>query len=433
MKIPQSDSLSTSYMNRIFDSTTATYKFYWFLSILDMHIQGASEMKALDVCARMVAYAWYPIEYFRLSFGVGDSMSGIIPRVAELTGITVDDRLDDKNEVIARAVEQNAGVRRAVKILLQNVPYRFQKPWIDTPDNMEMKRRSQSLENDCLYSLSGQGEGLTVTINPRWSQYLITNYEILRSFTLWHLARFIQQKNPNVPNVAGKLIRPEQREPLTRQKHFWNKVIEIGGAVRCIYTGKELMNVSNLLKPKGTAYYAVRRDLDREGFRMHAIHRQYTYQCNVKLPFRSMVANSSFELYQYTPFNQLPREEGERCPFCKLSRRVEIICETATCVAFYDGYPVSPGHALIIPKRHVASYFDLTNHEREAINVMLQYVKQKVDERFHPDAYNIGINVGNDAGQSVFHCHVHLIPRYEGDVENPKGGVRGVIPGKQKY
>ena len=116
-----------------------------------------------------------------------------------------------------------------------------------------------------------------------------------------------------------------------------------------------------------------------------------------------------------------------------LSRRVEIICETATCVAFFDGYPVSSGHALIVPKRHVSSYFDLTDHEREAMNVMLQYVKRVVDERFHPDGYNIGINVGQAAGQSVYHCHMYLIPRYAGDVENPKGGVRGVIPTKQKY
>ena len=194
-----------------------------------------------------------------------------------------------------------------------------------------------------------------------------------------------------------------------------------------------LMNVTNLLSPKGTAYFAVRRDLTEEGFRLHAIHKQYTYQCNVKLPYKSLVANKSYELYQYNHFNQLPRKEGEKCPFCKLSRRVEIICETATCVAFYDGYPVSQGHALIIPKRHVASYFDLTNHEREAMNVVLQYVKQKVDERYHPDGYNVGINVGEHAGQSVFHCHMHLIPRYKGDVPNPKGGVRGVIPNKQKY
>ena len=194
-----------------------------------------------------------------------------------------------------------------------------------------------------------------------------------------------------------------------------------------------MMNVTNLLSPKGTAFFAVRRDLIEEGFRLHAIHKQYTYQCNVELPFQSLVRNSSYELYQYNHFNKLPRKEGETCPFCKLSRRVEIICETATCVAFYDGYPVSPGHALIIPKRHVANYFDLTNHEREAMNVMLQYVKRKIDERFHPDGYNIGINVNEAAGQSVFHVHMHLIPRYKGDVEKPKGGVRGVIPSKQSY
>lgn len=153
----------------------------------------------------------------------------------------------------------------------------------------------------------------------------------------------------------------------------------------------------------------------------------------MRLPFQSLERNASYELYQYQHFNKLPRKEGEVCPFCRLSRRVEIICETATCVAFYDGYPVSPGHALIIPKRHVASYFDLTNHEREAMNVVLQYVKQKVDERFHPDGYNVGINVNEAAGQSVFHVHMHLIPRYKGDVPNPKGGVRGVIPSKQSY
>jgi len=194
-----------------------------------------------------------------------------------------------------------------------------------------------------------------------------------------------------------------------------------------------LMNVTNLLSPKGTAYFTVRRDLKEEGFRLHAIHKQYTYQCNVKLPYKSLVANKSYELYQYNHFNKLPRKEGEKCYFCKLSRKVEIICETATCVAFYDGYPVSPGHALIIPKRHVASYRDLTNHEKEAMNVVQEYVMKKIDERFHPDGYNVGINIGEAAGQSVFHCHMHIIPRYKGDVPNPKGGVRGVIPSKQSY
>lgn len=101
--------------------------------------------------------------------------------------------------------------------------------------------------------------------------------------------------------------------------------------------------------------------------------------------------------------------------------------------AFFDGYPVSKGHTLIIPKRHVASYFDLTTREQRALWLLVNHCKKLLTERFHPDGFNVGINVGEAAGQSVFHVHIHLIPRYKGDVENPKGGVRGVIHEKQKY
>lgn len=103
--LPYSESLSTSFMNRVFDTTTATYKFYWLLALLDMYVkEKKSEMRALDIASRMVAYAWYPIEYFRLSFGKGDSMSQIIPNIAELTGITVDDKLDNKADSIIEAM-----------------------------------------------------------------------------------------------------------------------------------------------------------------------------------------------------------------------------------------------------------------------------------------------------------------------------------------
>ena len=131
-------------------------------------------------------------------------------------------------------------VKDKVKILLDKVPFRFQSPWIDTSNDAEMKLRSQALENDCLYSLTGSGESLLVTINPKWELYLKTNYEILRDFALWNLSLFLQSKNPNVPNIAGKLIRPENREALTKQKKFWNTVIEIGGSLHCIYTSSEL-------------------------------------------------------------------------------------------------------------------------------------------------------------------------------------------------
>ena len=122
----------------------------------------------------------------------------------------------------------------------------------------------------------------------------------------------------------------------------------------------------------------------------------------------------------------------DQCIFCNLSSE-RIIAENELCLAIRDGFPVSEGHTLIIPKRHVADYFDLTPNEIAAMQTMMKEIKCQLDNELHPDGYNIGINVSAAAGQTVFHVHMHLIPRYIGDVENPKGGVRGVIPGKQKY
>jgi diadenosine tetraphosphate (Ap4A) HIT family hydrolase len=121
------------------------------------------------------------------------------------------------------------------------------------------------------------------------------------------------------------------------------------------------------------------------------------------------------------------------CPFCKAESERDIIASSSFSVAFFDGFPVSPGHALIIPKRHVSSFFDLSQEERQDLLSLADSVKQIVEERYHPDGYNIGVNVGEAAGQSIFHVHMHLIPRYQGDVPNPRGGVRGVIPDKQNY
>ena len=121
------------------------------------------------------------------------------------------------------------------------------------------------------------------------------------------------------------------------------------------------------------------------------------------------------------------------CPFCIVESEREIIASSLLSVAFYDGFPVSPGHALIIPKRHVSSFFDLSKEERQDLLNLADSVKRILEERYHPDGYNIGINVGEAAGQSIFHVHMHLIPRYQGDVPSPRGGVRGVIPTKQNY
>ena len=121
------------------------------------------------------------------------------------------------------------------------------------------------------------------------------------------------------------------------------------------------------------------------------------------------------------------------CVFCNIEpERVETENELASCV--YDAYPVTPLHALIIPKRHVETYFDLTDEEREACHRLIVAMKntiQATDESV--DGFNIGMNSGVSAGQTVPHCHIHLIPRRSGDMADPRGGVRGVIPCQQKY
>ena len=123
----------------------------------------------------------------------------------------------------------------------------------------------------------------------------------------------------------------------------------------------------------------------------------------------------------------------DKCPFCNVEPEREIIASSSFSMAFFDGFPVSPGHVLIIPRRHVASFFELTLEERIDMLNLADDVKRIVDDKFHPDGYNIGVNIGEAAGQSIFHVHMHLIPRYSGDVPNPRGGVRGVIPARQNY
>ena len=112
---------------------------------------------------------------------------------------------------------------------------------------------------------------------------------------------------------------------------------------------------------------------------------------------------------------------------------VEKIIENELAYAFYDGYPVSKGHMLIVPKRVVPEIFDLNDEEYRACFDLIKDVKDYLIKKYNPDGFNIGINCGEDAGQTVFHAHIHVIPRYKGDIPNPRGGVRNIIPGKGNY
>ena len=120
----------------------------------------------------------------------------------------------------------------------------------------------------------------------------------------------------------------------------------------------------------------------------------------------------------------------KNCPFCNLNN-IEHSTEFFNII--YDKYPVSKGHILVISKRHIASYFDLSNDEKYELIEIIDTLQRYLSDTYSPDGFNIGFNDGKCAGQTVQHFHLHIIPRYEGDMENPQGCVRGVIPNKQKY
>jgi diadenosine tetraphosphate (Ap4A) HIT family hydrolase len=120
------------------------------------------------------------------------------------------------------------------------------------------------------------------------------------------------------------------------------------------------------------------------------------------------------------------------CPFCTLSES-RIILANHHALAIPDGFPISPGHTLIIPKRHIASFFEATREEQTAMLDLLAEMRQRLLEERNPDGFNIGINDGAAAGQTVMHLHIHLIPRYAGDTEDPRGGVRWIMPEKAPY
>lgn len=121
------------------------------------------------------------------------------------------------------------------------------------------------------------------------------------------------------------------------------------------------------------------------------------------------------------------------CVFCDRLSRGELLAANEHAAAFRDAFPLNEGHCLVVPRRHESDFFALSADEQSAMWHLLSTIRQQFHASRTPDGYNIGINVGEAAGQTVFHAHLHLIPRYRGDVPDPRGGIRCVIPGRARY
>lgn len=237
MQIPQSHILTTRYLNRAFDKTVATYKYYWFLGMLDLFVkQGKTRMNVWEIMVTMVANAWYPVNYFRLSFGKSESLYEAILALQKEYNIPINISVRDLTDLLKELI-QRPDVRKRLNFLQMNVPFRFLRPWIDTSDDRQTVIRSQTFENGCLYKLEKEHGTLWVELNPVWLDYLSENYDILCAFAYWGLTGFLQVRNPNVPNIPNKLVKREERNSLLAQHRFWNTAMSYGLEVRCLYTG----------------------------------------------------------------------------------------------------------------------------------------------------------------------------------------------------
>ena len=120
------------------------------------------------------------------------------------------------------------------------------------------------------------------------------------------------------------------------------------------------------------------------------------------------------------------------CPFCELDES-RVLIGHSVGIAFLDAFPVAEGHTLVVPRRHVACLFDLGVDEQVALWVLVAEARRQLQQRHNPQGFNIGVNDGQVAGQTVMHAHIHIIPRYSGDSADPRGGIRWVIPEKARY
>ncbi|SFT09421.1 HNH endonuclease domain-containing protein [Sphingobacterium wenxiniae] len=231
---PHDNILPTRYLAACFNNTVATYKFYWLLAILDAVHRQEREIKKDQLFASMLSNAWYTVNYFQVSFGQQDLIQSTVRQLKDIEGITID---EDRAIIQNRLVKSEKTETKKLLLHFDNqVPHWFLSPWYPRKGKREVYQLSQAGENQPLYQLYKD----CIVIPERWFDYLTKHVRIIRDYVYWNLSLFLQKRNPNVPDIPNKLIKPALRSSLLKQRKFWDVVIDANGPLRCIYTGKEL-------------------------------------------------------------------------------------------------------------------------------------------------------------------------------------------------
>ena len=229
--LPQENGLDVAPINGLFRDVSSSYKFYWFLSILDEVEAGNTSIPMERLTERMLQWAWYPVMVCRLSMGPNESIPQLLQELQ--TQYREDSPSFSQIHDIAAA---SPNFRQRMKVLSRMVPYRFLSAWGLGARDTTVKAKSQNFTQNCLYAIRSVG---VIDINPNWIPYLKKHLGILRDFTYWHLCQYLQKRNPNVPNIAGKIIPLAKRASLKKQTEFWNEILE-SHPMHCIYSGAML-------------------------------------------------------------------------------------------------------------------------------------------------------------------------------------------------
>lgn len=242
MELPKLYDQDNNLLVACFNKTSATYKFYWLLSIIQAVENKQFTVLKTELFARMISNAWFTVNYFNISFGKQDLIHNTVKSLHQVEGISINEDYDSVFTKIKTSSRKET--QKHLWHFDKNVPHWFLSPWFPKHKKETYAERtsriysdSQQFANNCIYALFKD----RIEINPFWHSYLIFNSKLLKEFCYWNLALFLQTKNPNVPDITGKLIKTPTRNSLVKQrKQFWDVVFKELGKIDCIYTGKQL-------------------------------------------------------------------------------------------------------------------------------------------------------------------------------------------------
>lgn len=236
-RLPLAEKLEVTALNACFNNTTATYKFYWLLAILETVESNKNRIPKKELFARMLALSWHTVNYFHLSFGEFDKLQASIKEIKTLINIDLD---KESEHILGLLIHsEDPRVAELLNHFDKNVPHKFLSPWFGSESMTAVYAQSKEADSKAPYQL----ERDEIIVKESWANYFKTHANILKSFCYWHLTLFLQVRNPNVPDISAKLMRPANRKNLIKQKRdFWNIVIQKNGPIKCIYTGNELID-----------------------------------------------------------------------------------------------------------------------------------------------------------------------------------------------